>query len=1375
MIYTLVLKIISGAVVGYTTNDLALRMLFDRVLGIPSVVEQTKTVFINNISQLVESEIIRHDNIKEELKKPAFRKALMDIFEEMIQKSINEQFADSITIDDTPGIQHSVKKFRRVVENKLEKPLETLLTQLIEDNNISIFFSEQQLEYTSQQLYKQLFQLLSQEELLTNFLQDLWLNIKDKPLEDFLNQELTEQLTQISIKLYRDIRQDIANGTYPLEVLTDKLIEHIDIDELLTKLADSLAGKKITEILGNEQAEATIDEILQIVIDLVQDERDNHILKRITYILIDVISQQGTTMFELLPDSISLKVEEFMRENLPSVLEVVISWIRSNKHDIDVMVNDAFAKNASWIGGWLIKLFVDSVSDRFKVVDEIVAITRKHQEEEGASKIAEKGTEYVINYFKQHHIGELIDKINKEALVENILKYIQEYFKEKNLKVNIQAFTPFLEQELGAFWAEERRVSDLKRVLSYLKDEELINKLLLSDAFSQKLETKIIDKIQNIRKHPLSDFISEEMMTKSSLKIQEHTSHILQSQKDNVQGQLYQLLSDKTKKLKWSKIINLNTVSIWTENLNIKLSRLLQRFYDDNKQTPVKQVTQKLSKAETLPEQLVNLLSNYLDKNLNKLMKGQVSKSVSKSLHVKHKELPKMVKGFMGKNMQPITYFGAFLGAIAGMFTVPIQFSTEEPNNLLLAAGAMVYGLTGLGTNWIAIKMIFKPYTARFIGKMRIPFTPGIMTRNKPTFALKMGNFVGEELLNKETVQNDLFGKLIAVRPLIERKATNKVYIQQIIEANKDLIAKQSTKWVEKLITDKQQELSNGIYDIIIKEEKKLTEGNIGKAEQVLQQITHSPKFDKSLSDFLVDKLFSILEKDDTIGNVIPQSMHKALFNGIAILLSQEIDNLINKMEGSEIPHKVKQEFYQLIEKNKTLPLNEISYFSQRKENIKKAIHSFIDKKLLEDEFVNTIFQYIDKELLTVIGVEHTFYEAFDGKLFQLVNKNIDNLIKQFVRKICHYLDENRDYFASEVYQAAYSKNRLAFLYEKTIKQSTNDLIHEDLPIFFDDRLQELTPKLTAALEQIAQNTQIKDLGIELEKTQIIKTIQQTLSNHKVQMAIYLAVNKLIEEIYKTPLNQFVPNSLLNERAIYRQLTEITTPEIAIVKTHLKTALYKNNKKDTVINTITSELENILGNKFFTKKISFLTQGIDNESLRNQINTFIQNISQTKAFSNIKDTLIKRLLQEVSDKGLDILIDKSILKQDLGTGLAKILEDSIQQNNLHLQIKSLSYDILSEFHHILTPELKSYGIKVLMDATVSASKTHISAVVNSINFRGIVEDEIQQMDAAKIEELFYGFAGVYFQRLILYGLLLGCPLGIIIDFGLQILLDYLKQ
>ena len=67
-----------------------------------------------------------------------------------------------------------------------------------------------------------------------------------------------------------------------------------------------------------------------------------------------------------------------------------------------------------------------------------------------------------------------------------------------------------------------------------------------------------------------------------------------------------------------------------------------------------------------------------------------------------------------------------------------------------------VGGLIGYITNALAIKMLFRPHTAKHIFGFRLPFTPGIIPKEKGRIAKTIGGAISENLMSKEVLEKNL-------------------------------------------------------------------------------------------------------------------------------------------------------------------------------------------------------------------------------------------------------------------------------------------------------------------------------------------------------------------------------------------------------------------------------------------------------------------------------------------------------------------------------------------------------------------------------------------------------------------------------------------
>lgn len=127
----------------------------------------------------------------------------------------------------------------------------------------------------------------------------------------------------------------------------------------------------------------------------------------------------------------------------------------------------------------------------------------------------------------------------------------------------------------------------------------------------------------------------------------------------------------------------------------------------------------------------------------------------------------------------------------------------------------------GYITNDIAIRMLFRPHHAKYILGMRVPFTPGIIPKEKTRIAAAIGKAVSENLMNREVLEksllsDDMLAKMVdAIDEFVTTQQGNEETIEQFAAhylSDEDIAAMRSnvTDGIVKLITDKLQDTSMG-------------------------------------------------------------------------------------------------------------------------------------------------------------------------------------------------------------------------------------------------------------------------------------------------------------------------------------------------------------------------------------------------------------------------------------------------------------------------------------------------------------------------------------------------------------------------------------
>ena len=83
-------------------------------------------------------------------------------------------------------------------------------------------------------------------------------------------------------------------------------------------------------------------------------------------------------------------------------------------------------------------------------------------------------------------------------------------------------------------------------------------------------------------------------------------------------------------------------------------------------------------------------------------------------------------------------------------------------------SGPVIGSIIGYGTNYIAVKMLFRPLKPVKLGSYTLPFTPGIFPKRKEQLAKALGSAVGNNLLTTKDMENMFLSEEMKAKVLDE-------------------------------------------------------------------------------------------------------------------------------------------------------------------------------------------------------------------------------------------------------------------------------------------------------------------------------------------------------------------------------------------------------------------------------------------------------------------------------------------------------------------------------------------------------------------------------------------------------------------------------
>lgn len=295
-------------------------------------------------------------------------------------------------------------------------------------------------------------------------------------------------------------------------------------------------------------------------------------------------------------------------------------------------------------------------------------------------------------------------------------------------------------------------------------------------------------------------------------------------------------------------------------------------------------------------------------------------------------------------------------------------------------------GLIGYITNDIAIRMLFRPHKAKYLFGIHIPFTPGIIPKEKGRIAEAIGGVISENLMNNEVLEkyllsDEMIGKVrSAVEGFISTQQQNQESVARFLghylsNDEIDTIAQNINQSITKQTYEKLADSSVGdkVAHIAIDHvAQKLT---IDGAQELLSGIGGALGGLKGMAAGLFGG--NIVAK--FLGMLREPAEH-FLAKNINTMLRDNGEEIVSNMIGGEVDNFLNKPVCKLLEGHEeqlaqTVDTIESIYRSIITEHLPKILESIDISKIVRErinemdvnETEKLIFQVMDKELKAIV------------------------------------------------------------------------------------------------------------------------------------------------------------------------------------------------------------------------------------------------------------------------------------------------------------------------------------------------------------------------------------------------------------------------
>lgn len=293
---------------------------------------------------------------------------------------------------------------------------------------------------------------------------------------------------------------------------------------------------------------------------------------------------------------------------------------------------------------------------------------------------------------------------------------------------------------------------------------------------------------------------------------------------------------------------------------------------------------------------------------------------------------------------------------------------------LLMLFMIVIGAFIGAMTNFIAIRMLFRPHQPIFIGKWQLPFTPGLIPKRRDEIAHQLGNIVVDHLLTANGLTKKIKSESKKWTEHLQQMVRHWLQTDQSIE---QIACRFLEIDVSLLLKERAENYLSVQYDLLFKRYRSKT------IEQCLTP-AFSAKIEENIpivADYLLQRGKDFLESADgkkrlrimidrfieqkgKLGNMISMFISQ---DKLLELVEKELVKLLNdETTKRELTNICQAEWNRLKEK----PLSSFEQYVKREEVVNRVMHIFDNELSLFERLSQPLNEWAptyEKQLLSVV------------------------------------------------------------------------------------------------------------------------------------------------------------------------------------------------------------------------------------------------------------------------------------------------------------------------------------------------------------------------------------------------------------------------
>ncbi len=278
--------------------------------------------------------------------------------------------------------------------------------------------------------------------------------------------------------------------------------------------------------------------------------------------------------------------------------------------------------------------------------------------------------------------------------------------------------------------------------------------------------------------------------------------------------------------------------------------------------------------------------------------------------------------------------------------------------------------LIGYVTNWVAIRMLFRPHTEKRVLGLRVPFTPGVIPARRGEMAERMGSAVARHLITEESIAARLDTPEVRahVERVVERRLDELLDrewepLEQLVpegfqaewarafdalrERLRDVLSQAvRDPQTERLVRERVQAYAEGLWARPLREllPEPLWRELPERLTDALLKLAHDEAFEARVRAFLDERVDALLRDERPLRAYLPPELREAAYERLGDLLPVLLEKLAAVLEDEALKRRLRLQLYELADRLLTATFREDSLWDQVKFTLMETFVISVDE-----------------------------------------------------------------------------------------------------------------------------------------------------------------------------------------------------------------------------------------------------------------------------------------------------------------------------------------------------------------------------------------------------------------------------------------------